>query len=136
MGHEHPTITVQFRVAYMTVWGQHLVVIGATSELGSWDVSRAPSLNCRHAGEELIWEGQLVIPWHQELQYKYGVVNDKGVVDVTETEPRTVQVPHGLPDAAVVQFFDDWQVRPVILSSDPVRSLHRSARLLASLLRA
>lgn len=44
-------LVLQFRVAYMTVWGQNLKVVGDGALLGNWDPANGQLMACRHDGE-------------------------------------------------------------------------------------
>ena len=105
------TLNVHFRIPYSTVWGQNVRVVGELSVLGSRDAFSAPRLNCRHAGDELVWEGSVTLPRPAQLTYRYAVVNESQGLDDFEPECRTIELPNNLPAAADVVLFDEWQAR-------------------------
>ncbi|KAK9799848.1 hypothetical protein WJX73_009580 [Symbiochloris irregularis] len=109
---EESCITVHFRIPYMTTWGQHIRVVGEHSALGDWQPASAPSLGCRHAGEELVWEGKVSMPKVHHFSYKFAVVTDDNRVQCLERESRSVALPSNLQSGAVVSLQDEWQDKP------------------------
>ena len=103
-------ISVYFRLAYMTVWGQHIRVLGEHRALGDWDAVKAPALACRHVGEELVWEGQVSLPKVTQIAYKFAVVTADQRVEEIERGSRTVHLPSSLHAGAVISLQDEWQV--------------------------
>lgn len=41
----------RFQVAYYTIWGQNLKILGSGQTFGDWDPQRAYALSCRHEGK-------------------------------------------------------------------------------------
>lgn len=107
---EDNSITVHFRVSYMTTWGQHVRVVGEHAALGEEQPSLAPPLGCRHVGEELVWEGKISIPKVLHFSYKFAVVSEDNRVQCQERESRRVALPSNLQPGAVVSLQDEWQV--------------------------
>ena len=51
--------TLSFKVAYLTVWGQHVAVTGPSVALGEDSPDKAVALSCSHEGEVLVWQGSM-----------------------------------------------------------------------------
>ena len=105
------SMVLHFSVKHMTCWGQSVVVCGSGALLGNWDLKRALRLSCRHVGEALVWEGQVTMPSKAACEYKYAVVDEHGEAIMEEAEARRIDLAQGIPDHAVVQLLDEWQVR-------------------------
>lgn len=65
-------VSLHFRVPYMTVWGQSLVVSGDGRALGDWDPLAGARMSCKHVGEELVWEAHVSVPFVDSLRYRCG----------------------------------------------------------------
>ena len=120
---EDSSITVHFRLPYLTTWGQQVRVVGELAALGDGQPALAPTLGCRHVGEELIWEGKVSIPKVHHFSYKFAVVTEDNRVHCLESVSRRVALPSNLQPGAVVSLQDDWQVRARTSSSNPCMPL-------------
>uniref|UniRef100_A0A7S0RM30 CBM20 domain-containing protein n=1 Tax=Chlamydomonas leiostraca TaxID=1034604 RepID=A0A7S0RM30_9CHLO len=88
-------VIVKLNVTHPTKWGEQLKVVGSTTELGSWDIDRAPTMNwvkTSAAGELWSWEG--VVP-HGVHEWKVVVFNSSHKTSVWENIPvnRKLEVP-------------------------------------------
>lgn len=84
---------VCFKVAYYTVWGQHLAVSGPSDALGGGDAFKALSLSCSHEGDQLVWQGTLTLP-PSESQVSPSSHGDCMTLQILRLEP------HDQPAAA------------------------------------
>jgi hypothetical protein len=69
--HVERRVCLYFRVPYMTVWGQSLVVSGDGRALGDWDPLHGAKMSCKHVGEELVWEAHLSVPYTDSFRYRF-----------------------------------------------------------------
>ena len=104
-------LTLRLSVPYATRWGQMVRVIGAGAAFGDGDVEAAPELACRHAGDRLLWSGEVTVPRAASYTYKYVVVGEGGNVEDEELSDRELQVPAGIAAGAVIDVRDEWQAR-------------------------
>ena len=129
-------VALHVRVAYYTSWGQHVAVVGNTAELGHWKTTpqeqqqqqRGSLLTCRHAGEDLIWEGTLVVDVASELvqreglKYRYDVVEEGGRLVKEEAEVARCISPQLLRASTRFHLNDTWRY-----AASPSSILRRSA---------
>jgi len=103
-------VSLHFRVPYMTVWGQSLVVSGDGRALGDWDPLAGARMSCKHVGEELVWEAHVSVPFVDSLRYRYVVINEDPGVVAMEMGVRSVMLHPALHHEALVALWDDWQL--------------------------
>jgi hypothetical protein len=108
------SVTLRFSVSYWTRWGQSVIVtIGHASE-----GSRRHGLNCRHQGDDLIWEGDVQVPSTTEaLAYSYAIVDEAAEIEAEEISKRSLALPEGLADGSTIELRDTWQVGPSLLQT-------------------
>mmetsp|Transcript_2035 Transcript_2035/g.6011 ORF Transcript_2035/g.6011 Transcript_2035/m.6011 type:complete len:951 (+) Transcript_2035:491-3343(+) len=102
-------VCLHFRVAYMTVWGQRLVVCGDGKVLGNWDPFQGLRMSCHHQGDELVWEAQVSVPYVDSFSYRYVVVDEAPGVVKSELRLRKVELHPELFHSAIVGLWDEWQ---------------------------
>lgn len=111
------------QVAYPTVWGQHVIILGEGPLL-----SKGYRLACHHVGDELVrahclpanhlslthnrqvWQTIISVGYREPLVYKYAIVDDDDTVLLSETCTRRVVFPTRLAEDSVVKVCDVWQV--------------------------
>ena len=103
-------LTLHFRVAFDTVWGQQLAVTGPSLDLGEGDLARAPKLSCGEEGGKIVWQGQVSIQHASRVHYKYTVLGESGSADEEEAQFRTVLLHESLRDGGDILLRDLWQV--------------------------
>ena len=103
-------LTLHFKVAFDTVWGQQLAVTGPSLDLGEGDLARAPKLSCGQEGGNLVWQGQVSIQHASRVQYSYVVLGESGSADEEEAELRTLLLHESLREGGNVLLRDLWQV--------------------------
>ncbi|KAL2160084.1 hypothetical protein VTH06DRAFT_1739 [Thermothelomyces fergusii] len=80
-------VFVTFRAKVTTQWGQSVKVVGSTSELGSWDVSKAPRLSASaYTSSNPLWAITVPLKAGQSVEYKVVRVNEDGWVE-WESDP-------------------------------------------------
>ena len=106
------SVTLRFSVSYWTRWGQSIIVtIGHGSE-----GSRRHGLNCRHQGDDLIWEGEVQVPSTTDvLEYSYAIVDEAAEIEAEEISKRSLAMPEGLADGSTIELRDSWQVDPFLM---------------------
>lgn len=112
-------VVLRFRVAYWTKWGQNVVVSG------SWEGAskRGQPLYCRHEGDSLVWDAEVVVPVkNDQAMYKYAITNEAGEFETEEAGMRKVAIPEELQDGGVIDLQDEWQVW-VLRDSYPCRAV-------------
>lgn len=110
-------VTLQFRVAFDTVWGQQVAVTGPGLDLGESDLTRAPRLSCSQEEGAIIWHGQVSAEYASSIEYKYVVVSETGATEEEEPQLRTLMLHESLRDRGLVFLRDSWQVLPSSLIS-------------------
>ncbi|KAL0316723.1 UNVERIFIED_CONTAM: 4-alpha-glucanotransferase DPE2 [Sesamum radiatum] len=104
------SVILSFRIPYYTHWGQHLLVCGSESVLGSWNVKKGLLLRPSHQGDELIWSGSLSVPAEFNCEYSYYVVDDdKNVLRWEAGKKRNLLLPNGVQNGQLVELHDLWQ---------------------------
>ena len=101
------SVRLRFSVSYWTRWGQSVTVtIGHGSE-----GSRRHGLNCRHQGDDLIWEGEVQVPSTSDvLEYSYAIIDEAAEVEAEDISKRSLAMPEGLADGSTIELRDSWQV--------------------------
>jgi hypothetical protein len=104
--------TLQFKLPLFTQWGQNLLLVGSDPLLGSWDLARAKHMLPRHEGDaQLIWEVGVSVPANFHSQYSYCMVDEHmNVLKWEAGARRSLELPEGLENGAVVEVHDQWQV--------------------------
>ncbi len=105
-------VTLQFKLPLYTQWGQNLLLVGSDPLLGSWDLARAKHMLPRHEGDaQLIWEVGVSVPANLHSQYSYCMVDEHmNVLKWEAGARRSLELPEGLENGAVVEVHDQWQV--------------------------
>ncbi|CAK9278762.1 unnamed protein product [Sphagnum jensenii] len=103
--------TLQFKLPLYTQWGQNLLLVGSDPLLGSWDLARAKHMLPRHEGDaQLIWEVGVSVPANFHSQYSYCMVDEHmNVLKWEAGARRSLELPEGLENGAVVEVHDQWQ---------------------------
>eukprot|EP00899_Mesostigma_viride_P026609 jgi/Mesvir1/7132/Mv09233-RA.3 len=103
-------VTVHFRVKYMTVWGENLMISGPGHLFGSWNVKQGVWMTPLHRGDDLYWQATLSFPLGTNLEYQYVVVDERLKVLKWEGSPaRVVTLLNNLKGGDVVNILDTWQ---------------------------
>ena len=105
------SIELRFRIAFDTVWGQDVAVIGPNAQLGENDTARALRLSCSHEEGVLIWQASANLQHASCIEYRYIVVRDSDTVDEEEPQLRSLSLDGGLGHKGLVLLRDQWQVR-------------------------
>ncbi|AEO61583.1 glycoside hydrolase family 15 protein, partial [Thermothelomyces thermophilus ATCC 42464] len=80
-------VFVTFRAEVTTQWGQSVKVVGSSSELGNWDVSKAPRLSASaYTASDPLWAITVPMKAGQSVQYKFVKVNGDGSIQ-WESDP-------------------------------------------------
>ncbi|CAG9464665.1 unnamed protein product [Pedinophyceae sp. YPF-701] len=119
-------VSVRFRIAYYTEWGQKVKIFGRGSTLlGDGDVQHGCTMTCFHPQDkkdQLVWEALIPCRPGQDLTYKYAVLGGDNRVVHMEQEYRTVNLPDRLRDGDYVELHDRWMA-----PGQPDAILHRAA---------
>lgn len=67
-------------------------------------------MECRHTGNILLWETSFRMSHTAPLTYQYAVVNEEDEVVKWSAEPVTIRLPDEVPEDAVIQITDVWEV--------------------------
>jgi len=96
----------RFRLHYVTVPHQNLLLVGELSSLGNWDESRAFKMGL---GADNLWQAEIELPQDlKSLQYKYLLLDDSNGTKYWEGGNRRTVT---LDSAATVEFRDTWRAR-------------------------
>jgi len=66
---------VEFRIEYVTAFGEQLCVVGSSAALGSWDVARSHSMSWTEGG---VWLATVKLCSDELVEYKYVVRHGAG----------------------------------------------------------
>ena len=103
-----PSVSVTFNILSSTSPGQSVFVVGSTSELGTWDTSKALELSAEIYTNGLpLWLGTATLDSGAALQYKYFRTEQDGTVVWEEGDNRTYTVPTSCRSSAAVD--DAWR---------------------------
>lgn len=134
-------LVLKFKTSYFTEWGQSVVVVGSSPQLGGGALEKALKLSCRHAGERsLVWEGVAAAP-ARDFCYRYAVVGEDGELAKWHALPQAVALPPWSGGGELVlDLSDEWvdrshpaellKWRPfqsVLGPAPPLTTLHRAA---------
>eukprot|EP00798_Chlamydomonas_sp_ICE-L_P028576 gene28576-31736_t len=112
-GNNDKRVHLQFRVPFLTNWGQSLVLCGSGALLGNFDPKKGIEMHCHHEKDVLVWECGVLIPWQPSVTYKYCVVRQAGEdgisVDKWEVESRTIPLHDGLSNGDIILVADVWK---------------------------
>lgn len=104
-------VNLRFKLPYMTVWGQNLMVVGSDPIFGSWNIKQGIWMTPHHEGDVLVWQAFVSVPEAFDFEYRYCLVDEKlNVLKWEAPEKRKLAIPEGLADGAVVDILDNWQV--------------------------
>jgi glucoamylase len=102
------TIAVTFKETVTTVYGQTIKIVGSTSELGSWDTSKAIALSASgYTSSNHVWSVVVNLAAGETVQYKFINVASSGAVTWEADPNHSYTVPNGC--AAAVEVDNSWQ---------------------------
>ncbi|RWA06470.1 hypothetical protein EKO27_g8634 [Xylaria grammica] len=110
------TSNVRFEVNATTYYGENILVVGNTTDLGSWDFSNAWPLDASsYTDQRPVWAATIALTAGQTISYAYVRQEDCGQSPIREpaTANRTLVVPpcdpDADPDATLIVTDDAWQ---------------------------
>jgi 4-alpha-glucanotransferase len=104
-------VNLRFKLPFMTVWGQNLMIVGSDPIFGSWNIKQGIWMTPHHEGDVLVWQAFVSVPEAFDFEYRYCLVDEKlNVLKWEAPEKRKLAIPEGLSDGAVVDILDNWQV--------------------------
>ncbi|KAI6088456.1 carbohydrate-binding module family 20 protein [Hypoxylon rubiginosum] len=88
------TVALTFNQNVVTTYGQTVKLVGSISELGSWDVSKAPALSAaQYTASNPLWTYTLKLAPGTTFQYKFVKVESSGAVTWESDPNRSYTVP-------------------------------------------
>jgi hypothetical protein len=101
-------VEVTFNAKIKTAYGDSIKVVGSSTQLGDWDVSKALALSAsKYTDSNPQWTGSVSLPPDTGVEYKFIRVASSGAV-TWETDPnRKYTVPSGCSNSATVE--GEWR---------------------------
>lgn len=103
-----PTVSVTFNSKIKTAYGESIKVVGSTSQLGNWDVTKAVALSAsKYTDSNPLWTGSVSLPAGMGVEYKFIRVASGGAVSWESDPNRKYTVPTGCSTTASVN--GEWR---------------------------
>jgi hypothetical protein len=101
-------VDVSFNAKVKTAYGESVKVVGSTTQLGNWDVSKAIALSAsKYTDSNPLWTGSVSLPAGTALEYKFIRVQQGGAVSWESDPNRKYTVPSGCTTSASVD--GEWR---------------------------
>jgi predicted carbohydrate-binding protein with CBM5 and CBM33 domain len=102
------TVTLTFSERVVTTWGQSIKLVGSIPELGSWNLSAAPTLSSsEYTSTNPVWTHTIMLPVGTSFQYKFVRVEANGAVTWESDPNRLYTVPSGC--ATSIRVTSEWR---------------------------
>ncbi|KAF2011961.1 carbohydrate-binding module family 20 protein [Aaosphaeria arxii CBS 175.79] len=101
------SVAVTFSQKVTTTFGETIKIAGSSTELGSWDTSKAPALSAsQYTSSNPVWTGTIKLAAGSSVQYKFIKVSSSGTVTWESDPNRSYNVPACQSSSTVTS---DWR---------------------------